>query len=227
MPRASWLSTLIERALQGVAGAVEPAGDWRPTAPDLCAALDALEADHCHQAVALYGQAVAAGHAADELRVVHEVITSSLANRCLLLDGEMEQEQRISQTAAGEISLLALRLERLRFRRQPRLIWLTVASAIAIVGSTLISITQLRLPRTVGLGGLLLFGCGALLLLTVDRRRQHAAFERKRTAMRAEVAEESQILRVEIGRCERRLTELEGSRQSLQILLGRLEEPRD
>jgi hypothetical protein len=148
-----------------------------------------------------------------------------LAREVLLLAIEREVERtvvrersarKVRDAGAGEITLLDLRLQRLRFAYQPHLAWITAGAGLLIAGTSAHSVLRFGLSPWVALLGGAAFLAGAILLIRDDHHRQHAAFTARRTQIVAEVAEEKQILAAEVRAQE---TEMAGALRERERLL--------
>jgi hypothetical protein len=194
----SILDPLIATAHRRVGLPVPAEEDWQPADPALREALAALQIDDHLRAVELVLRAVGAVPEDVEGRVVQEAVLLRLESHLNRLDGEIEDETRLRNTARGGITLLHLHQERHRFARNPHLLRWTQAAALVIIGTMALSVTRFGLSPWIAAAGLATFVAGAAVLLRVDARRQATAHAVTTNAMQAEVAEEMQILRADI-----------------------------
>jgi hypothetical protein len=164
-------------------------------------------------------------HPAEEAVVAREVIVLKLDAEHLQLERRMADAKKLKGTALGEISLLELRLQRLRFAYAPRILWITAAAGVLIGGSSVVSLLRYGLSPWVAGAGAVAFAAGALLLLRDDLRRQRSAFAGRRAQLAAAVAEEIQILHAEVRSREAELAALEASRRRLIACQERLPAP--
>jgi hypothetical protein len=198
--------------------------DWQPRSPQVRSALDALRDDDLERAVSEISRAWLA-HPAEEAVVAREVIVLKLDAEQQHIERRMTDARKLKGTALGEISLLELRMKRLRFAYAPRILWITTAAGVLIGGSSAVSLLRYGLNPWVGGAGAVAFVAGALLLLRDDLRRQRAAFAGRRAQLAAEVAEEIQILHAEIRSREQEIETLEATRRRLLACQERLPAP--
>jgi hypothetical protein len=147
-----------------------------------------------------------------------------LAREVFLLAIESEVERTVARersarkmrdAAAGEITILDLRLQRLHFAYQPHLAWITTGAGLLIAGTSLHSVLRFGLSPWVAFIGGAAFLAGAVLLIRDDFRRQHAAFTSRHTQVMAEVAEEKQILAAEVRTQEAEIAAAKSERERL------------
>ena len=154
-----------------------------------------------------------------------------LAREVLLLAIESEVERTVTRernarkmrdAAMGEITILDLRLQRLRFAYQPHLAWITAGAGLLIAGTSLHSVLRFGLSPWVAFIGGAAFLAGAVLLIRDDFRRQHTAFTSRHTQVVAEVAEEKQILAAEARTQEAEIAAATSERERLARIAAAL-----
>jgi hypothetical protein len=228
MIESSRIDTLLRRALQQLdleRGRNDASGRWTPRSPELTAALDALRGGDVGLAVERLEGALerrSGDDASGEVRVLRHVLVLYLDAESDRLEETIRDSRTIRQTAEGEMHLLDLRLARQRFRRSHRLGRITLACAVVILMTTALAVTRFGLAPAIALSGLAVFAIGAWLLLRVDARRQRSAHDRSQNLLRAEVAEEQQILRVDIRQRTALESGLERRRAELAALRDRV-----
>ncbi|HWN80508.1 MAG TPA: hypothetical protein VNM87_00285 [Candidatus Udaeobacter sp.] len=197
---------------------------WQPRSPLVRSALDALRNDDLERAVAELGRAWLADPG-EEAVVAREVIVLRFDAESRQIESRIADARKLKGTALGEVSLLELRLRRLRFVYAPQLVWITVASAILIATTTAVSIRRYGMNPWVGALGGLAFMAAAVLLLRDDFRRQRGAFAGRRAQLAAEVAEEIQILHAEVRSRDAELKTLERAQQRIAACQEQLPSP--
>jgi len=198
--------------------------DWHPRSPLVRSALEALRNDDLERAVAELGRAWLADPG-EEAVVAREVIVLRLDADSRQLAQRAVEVRKLKGTALGEVSLLELRLRRLRFDYAPKLAWVTTFSGLLIAITTAISIRRYGMNPWVGALGGLAFVLAAVLLLRDDLRRQRGAFAGRRAQLAAEVAEEIQILHAEVRSRDAELQSLERSQQRIASCQEKLPTP--
>ncbi len=215
------LTTLIAAALVRLGLQASRDRGWYPTSYYVKHALDALRADDVERAITELGRAWR-DKPGEEAEVAREVILMRLDAQADRIAGQEAAARKLRDAAAGEISVLELRLRRLHFNYRPRLAWLTAGAGAAILALMLFSLARLGLHPGIALGGLFLFAAVAGILLRRDHHRQLAAFEAQRSAMSAEVAAEIRILRSEITMREAEIVTARSEHARLTALKSRL-----
>jgi hypothetical protein len=206
-------------------GLTAPDGsDWRPHSPLVKSALEALRNDDLERAVAELGRAWLADPG-EEAVVAREVIVLRLDAESRQLENRTGEVRKLKGTALGEVSLLELRLRRLRFVYAPKLAWITAASALLIATTTGLSIRSYGMSPWVGATGALAFVAAAVLLLRDDFKRQRGVFAGRRAQLAAEVAEEIQILHAEVRSRDAELQTIERSQKRIAACQEKLPTP--
>lgn len=206
-------------------GLTAPDGSaWQPRSPLVRSALEALRNDDLEQAVAELGRAWLADPG-EEAVVAREVIVLRLDADSRQMEQRVGEVRKLKGTALGEISLLELRLRRLRFDYAPKLAWVTTFSGLLIAITTAFSIRSYGMNPWVGAVGGLAFVAAAILLLRDDLRRQRGAFAGRRAQLAAEVAEEIQILHAEARSRETELQFIARQQQRIAACQEQLPSP--
>lgn len=191
------LTTLIAAALVRLGLQEAKERGWYPRSYYVKSSLDALRQDDLDRAIEELVRAWRE-NPGEDAEVAREVILMRLDADLDRIDAREAEAKKLRSTAEGEITVLDLRLRRLRFVYHPRQAWVAAGAGAAVLGSSLASVHWFGLNPAIAGVGLLSFAAGSVLLITVDRRRQRAAHEAYRAQIGAEVAEEVQILRTEI-----------------------------
>jgi hypothetical protein len=215
------LTTLIAAALVKLGLQVSKERGWYPRSYYVKTALEALRADDIDRAIEELGLAWR-DEPGEEVEVAREVILMRLDADLKEVDTREAVARKMRDVAEGEITVLDLRLRRLRFNYRPTQAWVAAGAALVVVASTIFSVVRFSLHPAIAIAGLAVFGVGAALLITVDRRRQHAVFESHRAQIGAEVAEEIQILRAEIRAREGEILAARADRGPILARQGRL-----
>jgi hypothetical protein len=206
-------------------GLTAPDGsEWQPRSPLVKSALEALRNDDLERAVAELGRAWLADPG-EEAVVAREVIVLRLDAESRQLENRTVEVRKLKGAALGEVSLLELRLRRLRFVYAPKLAWITAASALLIGITTGLSIRTYGMSPWVGAAGALAFVAAAVLLLRDDFKRQRGEFAGRRAQLAAEVAEEIQILHAEVRSRDAELQTIERSRKRIAACQEKLPTP--
>lgn len=191
------LTTLIAAALVRLGLQVSKERGWYPRSYYVKSSLEALRSDQVDRAIDELARAWRS-EPGEEAEVAREVILMRLDAELKEAEGREAVARKMRDAAEGEITVLDLRLRRLRFQYRPAQAWVTAAAALVVVVTTILSATRFHLHPAIAISGLLVFAAGAFLLISVDHRRQRANFESHRAQLAAEVAEEIQILSAEI-----------------------------
>jgi len=159
--------------------------------------------------------------AGPEAVLAREVILLAIESELERIDARARDARKMRDAAAGEITILDLRLRRLHFAYHPHLAWISAGAGLLIAGTSLHSVMRFGLSPWVAFIGGAAFVAGAVLLIRDDYRRQHAAFTSRRTQVVAEVAEEKQILAAEARTQEAEMADARRERERLtQIAAG-------
>ena len=206
-------------------GLTAPDGsDWQPRSPLVKSALGALRNDDLELAVAELGRAWLADPG-EEAVVAREVIVLRFDADLRQIEQRTAEVRKLKGAALGEVSLLELRLRRLRFVYAPKLAWVTAVSGLLIATTTALSIRSYGMNPWVGAIGGLAFLVAAILLLRDDLKRQRGAFAGRRAQLAAEVAEEIQILHAEVRSRDAELQALERQQQRIAACQEKLPTP--
>ncbi len=215
------LTTLIAAALVRLGLQVSKERGWYPSSYYVKSALDALRADDMDRAIdeIRRGWREAPG---EEALVAREVILMRLDAESERIAGKEATAQKLRDAATGEITLLELRLQRLRFAYDARRAWIAGAVAAIIVVLTILAIVRFDLHPAIAGIGLALVAAVAAIVVASDRKQQRAAFETTRTRAEADVAEEIRILRAEIEMRESEMARAQAERERLASFKNRL-----
>ncbi len=217
----SSVTSLIAAALDRLGMQQIKERGWSPRSNHVKRALEALGRDDLDQAIEDLERATRE-EPGEETEVAREVILIRLDVDEERINAREAEAKRFRDAAEGEITVLDLRLRRVRFNYRARQVWVALAAAAAVVVSSVISVTRFGLdPRIAGVG-LLVFAAGAALLIIVDRRRQRAEHEVSRAQTGAEVAEEIQILRHQVRSRESEIDAARADRERLRARRARV-----
>jgi hypothetical protein len=215
------LTTLIAAALVRLGLQEAKERGWYPRSYYVKSSLDALRNDDLDRAIEELGRAWRTDPG-EEAEVAREVILMRLDADLDRINAREAQAKKLRDAAEGEITVLERRLRKVRFTYHPRQAWVAAGTGAAVVASSAVSVIWFGLHLGIASGGLLFFAAGAVLLITVDRRRQRAAHEAYRARIGAEVAEEVQILRAEIRAREAEIQAAQTDRNRLLARRARL-----
>jgi len=218
------LTTLIAAALVRLGLQEAKERGWYPRSYYVKSSLDALRQDDLDRAIEELVRAWRE-NPGEEVEVAREVILMRLDADLDRIDAREAEAKKLRATAEGEITVLNLRLQRLRFAYRPRQAWVAAGAGATVIGSSLASVHWFGLNPAIAGVGLLSFTAGSVLLITVDRRRQRASHEAYRAQIGAEVAEEVQILRAEIRAREGEILAARAERDRLLARRARLPGP--